>query len=141
MNLTLERVQFSDSFTIGRLFVDGEPRCWVCEDAVREVPGRPVSEWKVYGQTAIPYGTYKIAITMSQRFGRPLPLLLDVPGFSGVRIHPGNTAKDTEGCLLPGLDRLTNGVGRSRIAFDQLFADMEQQHDMRIVIVRGEGRP
>lgn len=140
MNLTLERLQFDEDCTIGQLYVDGEARCFVLEDAVREVSGRPVSEWKIYGETAIPYGTYKIVITMSQRFGRPLPLLLDVPGFSGIRIHPGNTAAQTHGCLLPGLDRLPKSVGRSRIAFDQLFADLEHQHDMRIVITRGAGR-
>lgn len=140
MNLTLERVQFGEDCTIGRLFVDGEFRCFVCEDAVREVPGRPVTEWKIPGKTAIPYGTYGIIINRSARFGRDLPLLLNVPGFIGVRIHPGNTAADTEGCLLPGLDRRPAGVGRSRIAFDQLFNDMVAQHDLRIVITRGEGR-
>jgi len=60
-------------------------------------------------------------ITPSQRFGRPLPLLLNVPGFSGIRIHPGNTIADTEGCLLPGRLRAAQRVGDSRAAFDTLF--------------------
>lgn len=120
MKLVLTRLQLDPDVTIGRLTVDGQWSCWVCEDAVRP-PGV-----KVYGRTAIPYGSYRIDITMSARFKRPLPLLLDVPMFSGIRVHPGNTAADTEGCLLPGLDRLPKGVGRSRLAFDQLQAQLVQ---------------
>ncbi len=142
MNLTLERLQFDEDCTIGKLYIDGEFRCFVLEDTVRENPIglRPVEAWKIHGKTAIPYGTYQIVITMSARFGRPLPLLLDVPGFTGIRIHPGNSAVDTDGCLLPGLDLYPKSVGRSRIAFDQLFADMEHQTDVRIVITRASGR-
>lgn len=115
MNLTLSRVQLDPDVTIGRLLVNGAFECWTCEDTVRSGP-------KVYGQTAIPGGTYPVVVTRSQRFKRDLPLLVGVPGFEGIRIHPGNTAADTEGCILPGLDRLPKGVGRSRLAFDALFA-------------------
>ena len=73
---------------------------WVLEDQVREVVGEPVSEWKVPGKTAIPAGRYKVLITFSNRFQKLMPQLMDVPGFTGVRIHAGNTAADTEGCLL-----------------------------------------
>lgn len=124
MKLQLKRVQLDPDVTIGRLSIDGQEYCWVCEDPVREVPGQPVESWKVYGKTAIPFGTYTIRCTMSNRFKRVLPLLLDVPGFSGIRIHPGNTAADTEGCLLPGMDRLPKSVGRSRVAFEPLFVRM-----------------
>lgn len=118
MLLTLERLQLDPDVTIGSLSIDGTWECWICEDAVRD--GLP----KIPGQTAIPYGRYPIAITHSQRFQRDLPLLEYVPNFSGVRIHPGNTAADTEGCLLPGADRLAKSVGRSRLAFDALFAKL-----------------
>jgi hypothetical protein len=119
MKLQLERVQKDPDVTIGSLSVDGEWECWVCEDTVRSGP-------KVHGQTAIPAGTYEVVVTMSARFKKPLPLLLNVPGFAGIRIHPGNTAADTEGCLLPGADRLAKSVGRSRVAFDALFTKIKE---------------
>lgn len=126
MKLFLGRVQQDADVTIGSLSVDGEWECWTCEDAVREVPGQGVWQWKVPGKTAIPRGTYDVTITTSARFGRDLPLLIGVPGFDGIRIHPGNTAADTEGCLLPGADRLGKSVGRSRVAFDALFTKIRE---------------
>lgn len=118
MKLELERIQTDPGVTIGSLRVDGDWAAWTCED-----PVRPVGV-KVHGQTAIPAGTYKVVITESARFKRPLPLLLDVPMFEGIRIHPGNTAADTEGCILVGMDRLGSSVGRSRLAFDALFTQI-----------------
>jgi hypothetical protein len=126
MEIVLERVQLDPDVTIGSLSVDGDFSAWVCEDTVREVPGQSVYQWKVKGKTAIPYGTYDVKVTFSNRFKRDLPLLLNVPGFDGVRIHPGNTAEDTEGCLLPGLDRMGKSVGRSRAAFDPLFTQIKE---------------
>jgi hypothetical protein len=126
MKLTLNRLQVDAACTIGQLLVDGEAECYVLEDKVREVRGQPVSSWKIYGQTAIPVGTYAVIIDHSEHFGRDLPHILNVPGFEGVRIHPGNTAKDTEGCLLVGLDRLADSVGRSRLAFDALFPKIQR---------------
>lgn len=131
MKLLLERLQFDPDVTIGSLSIDGDFEAWICEDAVREVPGRPVSEWKVPGKTAIPFGIYSIDITLSARFKCDLPLLLAVPGFSGVRIHPGNTAADTEGCLLPGAMRLAKSVGQSRAAFAALFSKLRVAHSKR----------
>jgi hypothetical protein len=120
MRLTLTRLQLDPDVTIGSLDADGDWVAWTCEDTVRP------QGVKISGQTAIPAGRYTVIINQSQRFQRLLPLLLDVPGFSGVRIHPGNTAADTEGCILPGLDRLAKSVGRSRRAFDGLFARMQE---------------
>jgi len=141
MRLRLERLQLDPDVTVGSLTVDGDWACWSCEDAVREVSGQPVASWKVPGKTAIPYGTYAIDITRSARFSRDLPLLLAVPGFDGIRIHPGNTAADTEGCILPGLDRLPKSVGRSRDAFVALFGELRQAmwagRPVSIEIVRG----
>jgi Family of unknown function (DUF5675) len=101
--------------TIGELLLNGEHECWTLEDVVR-----PDGE-KIYGQTAIPSGTYKVVITYSPHFQRDLPLLVDVPNFEGVRIHPGNTAADTEGCLLVGQGKTTDSVTQSRGAFNTLF--------------------
>lgn len=121
MQLQLERVQIDRQVTIGSLSVDGDWQCWTLEDPVREVPGQPVSAWKVPGRTAIPYGRYGVEVTLSPRFGRMLPLLLAVPGFDGVRIHAGNVPADTDGCILVGADRYSASVGRSRAALDDLM--------------------
>jgi len=126
MKLMLERVQQDSDVTIGSLSVDGDWEAWCVEDAVREVPGQSVWQWKVAGKTAIPRGTYEVKITPSARFKRDLPILLSVPGFDGIRIHPGNTAEQTEGCLLPGADRFAKSVGRSRVAFDALFTKIKE---------------
>ena len=118
MILTLTRKWATPECTIGLLDVDGQPNYYVLEDVERE--GLP----KVPGKTAIPRGTYKIVIDHSNRFKRRLPHLLDVPGFTGIRIHPGNVAGDTEGCLLPGMEKYENSVGHSVVAFSNLFGQL-----------------
>ena len=107
--------------TLGALYLDGHWACWTLEDAIREIAGQPVETWKVPGQTAIPAGRYRVDITPSQRFQRLMPILLDVPGFTGVRIHSGNAIADTEGCLLVGRTRGMARGRESRLAFDGLF--------------------
>lgn len=126
MILVLHRQWFTPKSTIGQLNIEGAASIFLLEDVCREsVPGTWNKLWKVPGQTAIPYGRYELLITYSQRFDKPLPLLLNVPDFSGVRIHPGNTAADTEGCLLPGLVRGDDEVTGSRAAFGTLFRALE----------------
>jgi hypothetical protein len=117
----LTRLQKDPHVTIGELKIGGHHICWVLEDPVREVPGEPVDTWKVKGQTAIPTGRYKVERTFSNRFGHTTPQLLDVPGFEGIRIHPGNNASETEGCLLPGLVRKSNSVGSSQLAYREIL--------------------
>lgn len=119
MELTLTRDLCGAVCTLGKLSVDGAHECYTVEDVVR-----PNGE-KVYGKTAIPAGRYQIVVTMSPRFRRRLPLLLNVPNFEGVRIHPGNTAADTEGCILPGVKRGRDAVYESRKAFDALFEKID----------------
>ena len=119
MTLTMRRKHLTPQSTISSLDVDGVYECWILEDVVR-APGV-----KVAGKTAIPAGRYEVVVTFSNRFQRMLPLLLKVPMFEGIRIHPGNTAADTEGCLLPGITRAVDSVGNSRMAFDKLFAKIE----------------
>lgn len=82
---------------------------------------------KLKGKTAIPAGVYDVTITPSARFKKELPLLLNVPMFEGIRIHPGNTAADTEGCLLPGRLREADFVGQSNVAFQALFAKLRAE--------------
>lgn len=117
MRLELQRKWFTESSTIGTLLGPGLAHLgYVLEDRFR-LPW----DAKVYGRTCIPCGEYPLVITHSPRFGVEMPLLLNVPGFSGVRIHPGNTPADTEGCLLPGLERDADRVLQSREAYARLF--------------------
>lgn len=115
--------QCGPTCTIGELLVNGIHECWTLEDVVR-----PTGE-KVYGETAIPTGEYRVVITHSTRFNRDLPLVCDVPNFSGIRIHPGNTAADTHGCLLVGLRKGIDRVTDSRAAFEPLFAKIRNAID------------
>ena len=132
----LTRVQCDPDVTIGDLRIGGHHVCWVLEDPVREVAGEPVETWKIPGQTAIPYGRYEIKRTWSNRFGHTMPQLMDVPGFSGIRIHPGNTTSDTEGCLLPGLVRQAKTVGSSQLAYIEIikWIDAIERNDDPVLI-------
>lgn len=118
MNLRLERIEATDAYTIGQLAIEGAFECWTLEDPVRRGE-------KVPGDTAIPAGRYRVTVSMSARFKKRLPLLLDVPNFAGVRIHSGNTTADTRGCVLVGADRGAGEVHRSREAFAALFWKIE----------------
>lgn len=115
MNITIKRIFKGSEYTIGKLSIDGKYFCDTLEDTVR-----PVGV-KVAGRTAIPAGKYKIELAESLRFGRLMPRLKDVPGFTGVLIHSGNTADDTEGCILVGRNRVKGKVLDSRETFARLF--------------------
>ena len=116
MKLKLVRIYKAETYTIGKLYIDGELFCDVLEDEVR-----PNGE-KVYGQTAIPTGTYKVILNMSNRFKCLMPLLLNVPNFEGIRIHSGNTSDDTHGCLLVGKNTEKGKVTESRKTFQNLMS-------------------
>jgi hypothetical protein len=125
MILTIERFIMLRERSLSEAFVDGAHQCYICEDQVRAL-GAP----KVPGFTAIPNGQYGLVIDRSPLFSARsgcdvfTPAILGVPGFSGVRIHPGNTEKDTEGCLLPGEDFDLQGVRRSIPAYFALLAKL-----------------
>lgn len=120
MKITCRRFEYSDTYTISRLYVDGVYECYVLEDKVR-----PVGV-KVQDQTAIPAGVYSVVIDFSNHFQKLLPHILDVPMFEGVRIHSGNTSADTEGCLIVGkIWGGKDGVSMSRVAFTDLYIKME----------------
>ena len=131
MNLELKRTYFGSDFTVGSLYADEKWICYTLEDKVREVEGKPVSEWKIASETAIPSGTYPVKITYSNRFYRNLPLLFNVEGFEGIRIHPGNSNKDTEGCILVGLkwDGISDWISNSVDAFNKLFPFLQEATD------------
>lgn len=126
MKLLLKRLHRTESSTIGELYVDGVFECYTLEDIEREV--------KIKSETAISKGTYKVIVTMSNRFKRLLPLLMNVPNFQGVRIHAGNTNHDTEGCILVGQTRSKDFIGKSRKAFDNLFKKMQKAKSITIEI-------
>lgn len=133
MILELKRKWLSQNSTIGELFVDGVFECYTLEDVVRDGA-------KVAGQTAIPYGGYDVVIDMSNRFKRMMPHILNVPNFEGIRIHSGNTAADTEGCILLGNQHGTDFIGESRLAFDAFFPKLQSALDageaVRIVVTQ-----
>ena len=126
MKLRVERNQCGPVCTIGELYVDGAWESYTLEDTVREKEGEAVESWKIKGETAIPRGTYPVVITYSSRFKRELPLIQNVPGFTGVRIHPGNTSEDTEGCLLVGRGKTDKTVTESKAAFNALYGKIQQ---------------
>jgi len=117
MNIRVLRKTFTDQSTVGELSVNGKFECFTLEDKVRAV--------KIHGKTAIPAGIYEVTVTFSDKFKKPLPLLLNVPNFAGIRIHSGNTAADTEGCILVGTTKAADSVGNSRVAFKALFEKIE----------------
>lgn len=117
MELKLLRKYCKPSYTIGTLSVDGKYICDTLEDVVRDL----VTEKKVKGRTAIPAGRYRVILNWSPRFQCVMPLLLDVPNFEGIRIHSGNTAKDTEGCILVGRNTQPGTLTESRATMADLM--------------------
>jgi len=126
MKIEIKRNPSSGKCTIGKLFIDGVFECYTLEDVVREK--------KIKNETAIPVGTYKVIINMSNRFKRLLPLLIGVTGFEGVRIHSGNSDKDSQGCVLVGQSVGIDCILNSRIAFGKLFAKMQAAKDITLTI-------
>jgi len=117
MKLELIRKDFTDNSTIGDLLIDGQWQCYTLEDKARDV--------KIAGVTAIPYGSYDVITNYSNRFKKVMPLLLNVPNFEGVRIHSGNVAENTEGCILLGEIKDVDFIGRSRMAFDKFMVILQ----------------
>ena len=140
MKIELVRIAFKSTYTIGKLYVDGKYFSDVLEDVDRGLDSSmtesEILKKKVKGQTAIPTGHYVINITYSPKYKRMMPLLLDVKGFSGIRIHSGNTAKDTEGCLIVGKNKKVGMVLESRDTYQRLFKMMEGQKEITIDITR-----
>lgn len=114
MQITTLVIAKRDTYTISQLFVNGQYLCDTLEDCIR-------MDMKVPKKTAIPRGTYEIIWTYSNRFKRFMPLLLNVPNFSGVRIHSGNTNLDTEGCILCGKNKIVGRVVDSRVWTERLY--------------------
>ena len=121
-NLTFlcKRLWFTDKSTISEVFIGDTLQCSCLEDVVREV--------KLPGKTAIPYGNYEVIVNWSNRFKQPMPLLLNVPNYEGVRIHWGYSASETEWCPLVGTydPKTSDFVSNSRSAFNLIFPKIKE---------------
>jgi len=113
MNLTLQRTRTTDNSVFGELFINDKFACYTLEDKIRDV--------KIKHETCIPAGIYNVVLSLSQRFKVILPLLLNVPGFEGIRIHSGNTIAATSGCVLVGTSIQGNKLLHSKPALYKLL--------------------
>ena len=138
MKLNLKRIAKLATYTIGKLSIDGVYFCDTLEDVYRGLDQsmsiEKVNEIKVKGQTAIPSGTYKVAITFSPKFKKDLPLIQNVKGFEGIIIHSGNDSDDTEGCILVGKNKVKGQVIDSRLTFTTLMDKIKKEKDITITI-------
>jgi hypothetical protein len=140
MKLTVIRLIREEDHTTGMLFIDGKYFCDTMEDKDRDLfsdmDEKEILAIKVFGETAIPYGTYKMRISYSPTFKKDLPEILAVKGFTGVRIHSGNTAADSKGCILVGEK---NGPGtaviNSRVTFNKLFDIIKDEKELELEII------
>ena len=153
MKLQLTRIALRPTYTIGRLLIDGERFCDTLEDKVRDTNKDgdllDEGEQKVYGQTAIPYGTYGVTLNVqSPKYSKRkaydfckgyLPRLLDVPHFEGILIHIGNKPEDSAGCILVGENKVVGGLINSTATFKRLYerlkAASDRGEDVEIEIV------
>ena len=129
MKIVLKRIALRDTYTIGKLYIDNKYICDTVEDKVRDINKNgkfDEGEKKVYGETAIPYGTYEVKWTYSPRFKRYMPELLNVSNFSGIRIHSGNTAADSLGCIIVGENKVVGKVINSRATVNKLYPIIEK---------------
>ena len=144
MKLTLKRIYKGEKYTIGKLYIDGEYFCDTIEDVIRPLPllcpDTPHDKSckckeKIYAETAIPCGTYRLALSYSPKFKRNLPRLYDVPHFLGILIHSGNTEKDSAGCIIVGKNKVKGKVIDSKITMEALMKRLENQKNITIEIV------
>lgn len=138
MEIKVKRIARKDSYTIGRLYIDDEYFCDTLEDKDRGLKQtdtlEQIKKVKVKDETAIPIGTYKVTLSYSPRFKKILPLIENVKGFDGIRIHSGNTNKDTSGCLLVGKNTKVGMVTSSRDTMKDLMLKLLEVKDVTIVI-------
>ena len=119
MNILLKRIAKKETYTIGKLYIDGVYFCDTIEDKDRGLNQtmsiNDIKKKKIYGETAIPTGSYSLVIDYSNRFKRRMAHILNVPGYEGIRLHKGNTAKDSLGCIIVGKNKVVGKVVESKI--------------------------
>lgn len=145
MDLVLKRIALRETYTIGKMYVNGQVLCDTLEDAVRDLNKdgdlSDVGEQKVAGKTAIPYGRYEVTLKIkSPKFSKLdsykwcngyLPRLLNVKHFEGILIHAGNTASDSAGCILVGENKVKGKVLNSMATMKKLYPILKEASDRR----------
>ena len=130
MEIVVVRFHKKEKYTIGKMYINGTYFCDTLEDTDRgltqEMNLDIIDKTKVYGKTAIPTGRYRVELTKSKKFGRVLPLLYNVKGFEGIRIHRGNTNEDTLGCILVGQNKAVGKVINSAMAEQNLMDRLKE---------------
>lgn len=140
MRIEVKRIAKRSTYTIGKMYIDGNYFCDTLEDVDRGINQKDsldtIKKIKVAGATAIPTGAYKVIVNMSPKFQRNLPRLIDVPGFEGILIHRGNTDKDTAGCILVGENKVVGKVINSTVYEKKLVNILQNtKEDITITIV------
>jgi hypothetical protein len=118
VEFTLKRHALRPAYTVGRFMLGTQKICDTLEDRVRDYNHDgdllDIGETKIFGETAIPYGRYRMTVSKSPKFGRDLVAIHDVKHFESIRIHAGNSAGDSAGCILPGENKIIGGLENSR---------------------------
>lgn len=134
------RREYTDTTTLGELYVDGTFVCYTLEDTDRyltqDTPLDIILAKKKPGRTAIPIGAYKMAITYSSRFKKRLPIIKDVPGFTGIRFHTGNIPEDTDGCVLVGMEEENGALKDSRKAMAAFMGLIQNEKIIDLHVLR-----
>lgn len=132
MNILLKRIAKKETYTIGKLYIDGVYFCDTIEDKDRGLNQtmsiNDIKKKKIYGETAIPTGSYSLVIDYSNRFKRRMAHILNVPGYEGIRIHTGNTANDSLGCIIVGKNKAVGKVLESKLTYNKLFPILEKAY-------------
>ena len=138
MRLTLKRIANKKDYCIGKLYINGQYFCDTLEDVDRGLDDvmteEEIKSIKQYGTTAIPVGIYTVLLTYSPKYKKIMPLINNVKGYSGIRIHSGNTSKDTLGCLLVGKNTVVGRLTDSRNTYNALFKRLQQKGSNKITI-------
>ena len=140
MRVTLVRIANRPTYCIGKLYIDGKYFCDTIEDTDRglkdEMTEEEILKKKVKGETAIPTGIYPVYLTYSPKYNKQMPLIDNVKGYSGIRIHSGNTSKDTEGCLIVGKNKEVGKVLESRKTYNALFREFVKTNSKIIIDIQ-----
>lgn len=129
MKLTIVRINYNDKTTIGRLYINNEFFCYTLEDKVRP------KGVKVYGETAIPSGKYKVIVSYSPKFKKLLPEILNVPMFSGIRMHGGNSSINSSGCVILAKELIDENNVRGNMTEELIkkLQSKKEEHSIEIV--------
>ena len=132
LKINIKRIYKGNNYTIGNLFINDIYICDTLEDVVRDL--KEDGSGKIMNKTAIPSGTYKITLEWSPRFGKILPYLHNVPFFTGILIHSGNTINDTSGCILVGWNTVKGQVLNSKIALTAIMKNLNNANNIILTI-------